>query len=58
MVNKTETFNDQCLQKRRPRLNWNNLHSQLGSECQKIFEGSFESIFTSDKKKEDQEDKE
>ena len=52
MVNKTQTFNDQCLQGRRPRLNWKNIHSQLGSECEQIFEGTFESIFTSDKKKE------
>jgi hypothetical protein len=46
MINKTETFEDQCKQKRRPRICWKLLHPQLKDYCKKIFEGTFEDIFT------------
>lgn len=44
-VNKRETFEDHCNQKRRPRLNWKTLYPQIKDNCQKIFEGTFEDIF-------------
>ena len=44
-VNKFQTFNDQCIEKRRPRLDWKSIYSQLNSECIKVFEGGLESIF-------------
>jgi len=45
-VKKTQTFEDQCKQGRRPRINWNSLYPQISQYSEKIFEGSFESIFT------------
>lgn len=44
-VNKTQTFEDQIKQKRRPRINWENLKKQLDNNYTKIYEGSFEDIF-------------
>ena len=38
-VNSTETYLDQCLQKRRPRMCFNIIQKHLGSRCRKIFEG-------------------
>lgn len=40
----TQSFEDQANEKRRPRLNWNNIHKQLGPICERIFEGTFEEI--------------
>ena len=45
-VNARQTFEDQCLQRRRPRLSWNLLYSQLKDNIEKIFEGTFDDIFT------------
>ena len=39
MVNKKQTYYDQCLQKRRPRIAFNNLKEQLGKYCTTIFDG-------------------
>jgi len=44
-VNKNQTFNNQCDEKRRPRLSWELLYSQIVPDCIKIYEGSFEDIF-------------
>jgi len=46
-INKKQTFNDQCMQGRRPRINWDSLYIQIKDKCEKIFDGTFESIFIS-----------
>jgi|APSaa5957512535_1039671.scaffolds.fasta_scaffold129449_2 hypothetical protein len=38
-INKTQTYFDQCEQKRRPRLSFKQLQSQLGNHCKLIFNG-------------------
>ena len=38
-VSKTQTYGDQCVQSRRPRLNFDSIESQLGDKCQLIFDG-------------------
>jgi hypothetical protein len=43
-VNKNQTFEDQSLQGRRPRINWLGLYPQIKEKCSLIFEGSFEDI--------------
>jgi hypothetical protein len=47
-VNKKETFEEHCKQKRRPRLNWESLKLQVLSFCTKVYEGTFENIFNSE----------
>lgn len=49
-VNKKQTFRDQANQGRRPRVTWKLLHPQIINHCNKIFEGTFEDIFVSNKK--------
>jgi hypothetical protein len=44
-VNKKQMFQDQSIQKRRPRLQWNLLYPQIRPFCTKIFEGNFDEIF-------------
>ena len=45
-VNKNETFKDQCIQKRRPRICWNTLKDQISNDnINIIFEGRMEDIF-------------
>jgi len=44
-INKTQTFEEQAQQKRRPRINWNILYQQITPYCHKVFEGSFNDIF-------------
>lgn len=46
-VSKTQTFEDQCKQNRRPRITWDALYPQISQHCTKVFEGSFSEIFTS-----------
>lgn len=43
--NKNETFEDQISKNRRPRINWNSLEKNLGKNCIKIFDGTFDEIF-------------
>jgi hypothetical protein len=43
-VNKNQTFEDQSLQGRRPRINWSGLYPQIKEKCSLIFEGSFDDI--------------
>lgn len=47
-VSKTQTFNDQCEQGRRPRICWESLYPQIPHE--KIFEGSIFKVIGSDQK--------
>ena len=44
-VNKNETYHDQCQQKRRPRLTFKELKSQLGHDCRLIFDGYLSQLF-------------
>jgi len=44
-MNKTQTFEDQTNQGRRPRINWESLYPQIESHCNKVYEGNFEDIF-------------
>lgn len=43
-VNKKETFEQQCVNKRRPRINWKNLYPQIKDYCEIIFTGKLEDI--------------
>jgi hypothetical protein len=45
-VSKTQTFEDQMKQGRRPRIGWNNLVPQIEEDTELVFEGTFEDIFT------------
>jgi len=45
-MNKTQTHEDQCDEGKRPRMSWDNIHKQLGDLCVKIYDGSFNNIFT------------
>ena len=45
-VNKTQTFEDQTKQGRRPRISWEFLQPQISLYCNKVYEGSFEDIFS------------
>jgi hypothetical protein len=44
-VNKTQTFEDQTKQGRRPRISWDSLKCQIESHCTKVYEGTFKDIF-------------
>ena len=46
-VSKLQTFDDQCKQGRRPRINWEKLYPQISLFCEKVFEGIFDDIFIS-----------
>ena len=45
-MNKTQTFEDQCLQGKRPHISWDNIYPQITDHCVKVYEGTFEGIFT------------
>lgn len=45
-MNKTQTFEEQCLQGKRPHISWDNIYPQISDHCIKVYEGSFEGIFT------------
>jgi hypothetical protein len=45
-MSKADTFGKQADQGRRPRIKWNSLHPQIESYCTKIYDGTFEGIFT------------
>ena len=45
-ISKTQTFNDQAKQGRRPRIGWKQLYTQLSNHIEKVYEGTFEEIFT------------
>ena len=44
-MNKTQTYEDQCNEGRRPHISWDNIYSQIPNKCIKVYEGSFEGIF-------------
>ena len=44
-MNKTETNEDQCKQKRRPHISWEKIYSQIPDKCIKVYDGTFEGIF-------------
>jgi hypothetical protein len=44
-ISKTQTFEDQVKQGRRPRITWESLRPQIEPYCSKVFEGSFDDIF-------------
>ena len=45
-INKTQTHEDQCLEGRRPRMNWERIYPQIKDHCEKIYDGTFNDIFT------------
>jgi hypothetical protein len=45
-MNKTQTHEDQSNQNRRPRITWDSLYPQIQSHTTKIFDGTFNEIFT------------
>jgi hypothetical protein len=44
-VSKTQTFEDQTKQGRRPRITWESLRPQIETHCSKVYEGTFDDIF-------------
>ena len=44
-INKSQTHNEQCIQKRRPHISWDKLHPQINKFCTKIYDDTFENIF-------------
>uniref|UniRef100_A0A6C0IJS1 Uncharacterized protein n=1 Tax=viral metagenome TaxID=1070528 RepID=A0A6C0IJS1_9ZZZZ len=45
-MNKSQTHEEQCEEGRRPHISWDNIHSQISDKCVKVYEGTFEGIFT------------
>lgn len=45
-VKKSQSYEDQCKQGRRPRIGWKSLYQQIKDFTEIVFEGSFEDIFT------------
>jgi len=45
-MNKTQTMKEQCKQGRRPHISWENIYSQIPDKCIKVYDGTFENIFT------------
>ena len=46
-TNKRETFQDQCKQKRRPRISFGSVRDQLGNGCHLIWEGDIRDLLKS-----------
>jgi hypothetical protein len=44
-VNSTQTYEDQCVQKRRPRISFKRIKAQLEDNIELIYSGSFDDIF-------------
>ncbi len=44
-VSKSQTFEDQTKQGRRPRITWESLQPQISSFCDKVYDGTFDDIF-------------
>ena len=45
-MNKTNTHTEQCDAGRRPHISWDKIYPQISDQCVKVYEGSFEGIFT------------
>jgi len=43
-ISKSETYYDQCKQKRRPRIGWKSLQPQITDNCKLIFDGSINEL--------------
>jgi hypothetical protein len=44
-INKNDTYYDQCLQKRRPRISFQLLNEQIKDFCKLIFEGNIKDLY-------------
>jgi hypothetical protein len=44
-ISKTQTFEDQTKQGRRPRISWEYLQPKISSYCEKVYDGTFDDIF-------------
>lgn len=44
LVNRYQTYADQCMQGRRPRILFSKIHQQLGNKCRLIFEGTLDEL--------------
>ena len=44
-MNKTQTHQEQCDEKRRPHISWDKIYEQLNTHCEEIYNGTFEDIF-------------
>lgn len=44
-MNKTQTYEEHCKEKRRPHISWENIYSQIPDKCLKVYDGTFEDIF-------------
>ena len=45
-MNKKQTFEEQCKEGRRPHIAWDKIYPQISDHCVKVYEGTFEGIFT------------
>ena len=45
-MNKTQKYEEQCKEGRRPHISWDNIYSQMPDKCIKVYSGKFEDIFT------------
>ena len=45
-VRESQTKEDQADEGRRPRINWDGLYPQISEHCTKVYDGTFEGIFT------------
>lgn len=52
-TNKKQTHAEQCVEGKRPRINWDSLYPQISDHCEKIYEGTFENIFIKPEKPND-----
>ena len=43
-VSKAQTYYDQCLEGRRPRLTFDSIQTQLGDHCRLVFDGHFDEL--------------
>jgi hypothetical protein len=43
-ISKNQTYGDQCIQKRRPKISWKYLYPQISNNCSIIFKGSIDEI--------------
>ena len=43
-INKDETYENQCRQKRRPRINFHKIQNHFQDKCKLIFCGNFEDL--------------
>jgi len=44
-MNKTQTNQEQCEEKRRPHIAWEKIHEQIAPHCEQVYNGGFMGIF-------------